>query len=99
MTSTREEALDIAIVGLGRMGGNMVRRLMLDGHRVVANNRSREPIDELAGEVRDDGSLNSEALAEYFPSTTFSSQAVRFEPGRSDCPAHYRGPGCLDAFQ
>jgi 6-phosphogluconate dehydrogenase len=32
------------------MGANMVRRLMLDGHRVVANNRSREPIDELAGE-------------------------------------------------
>jgi 6-phosphogluconate dehydrogenase len=32
------------------MGGNMVRRLLLDGHRVVANNRSRGPIDELAGE-------------------------------------------------
>jgi len=32
------------------MGGNMARRLMLDGHRVVANNRSRGPIDELTGE-------------------------------------------------
>lgn len=42
--------MDIAIVGLGRMGGNMVRRLMQDGHRVVAHNRSREPIDELAAE-------------------------------------------------
>ena len=42
--------MDIAIVGLGRMGGNMARRLMLDGHRVVANNRSRGPIDELTGE-------------------------------------------------
>ncbi len=42
--------MDIAIVGLGRMGGNMVRRLLQDGHRVVAHNRSREPIDELAGE-------------------------------------------------
>ena len=42
--------MDIAIVGLGRMGGNMVRRLLQDGHRVVAHNRSREPIDELAAE-------------------------------------------------
>ncbi len=42
--------MDIAIVGLGRMGGNMARRLLQDGHRVVAHNRSREPIDELAAE-------------------------------------------------
>jgi 6-phosphogluconate dehydrogenase len=40
--------LDIAIIGLGRMGGNMVQRLLNDGHRVVANNRSRGPIDEAA---------------------------------------------------
>lgn len=42
--------MDIAIVGLGRMGGNMVLRLLRDGHRVVANNRSRGPIDEAAAE-------------------------------------------------
>jgi 6-phosphogluconate dehydrogenase len=42
--------MEIAIIGLGRMGGNMARRLLRDGHRVVAHNRSREPIDELAGE-------------------------------------------------
>jgi 6-phosphogluconate dehydrogenase len=40
--------LDIAIVGLGRMGGNMAQRLLNGGHRVVAHNRSRGPIDELA---------------------------------------------------
>jgi 6-phosphogluconate dehydrogenase len=38
--------LDIAIIGLGRMGGNMVQRLLNGGHRVVAHNRSPEPIDE-----------------------------------------------------
>ncbi len=42
--------MDIAIIGLGRMGGNMVRRLLQGGHRVVAHNRSRDPIDELATE-------------------------------------------------
>ena len=40
--------MDIAIVGLGRMGANMAQRLLNGGHRVVANNRSPEPIDELA---------------------------------------------------
>lgn len=42
--------MDIAIIGLGRMGANMARRLMQGGHRVVAHNRSRDPIDELAQE-------------------------------------------------
>jgi 6-phosphogluconate dehydrogenase len=42
--------MEIAIVGLGRMGGNMVLRLLRDGHRVVAHNRSRGPIDEAAAE-------------------------------------------------
>jgi 6-phosphogluconate dehydrogenase len=32
------------------MGANMARRLMRDGHHVVVHNRSRGPIDELAGE-------------------------------------------------
>jgi 6-phosphogluconate dehydrogenase len=42
--------MQLAIIGLGRMGANMARRLMRDGHQVVVHNRSREPIDELAGE-------------------------------------------------
>ncbi len=40
---------EIGIFGLGRMGGNMVTRLLRGGHRVVAGNRSREPVDEAAG--------------------------------------------------
>jgi len=40
--------VEIAIVGLGRMGANMVQRLLNGGHRVVAHNRSRGPIDEAA---------------------------------------------------
>ena len=31
------------MVGLGRMGGNMVHRLLLGGHRVVVWNRSKDP--------------------------------------------------------
>ncbi|MBI3967496.1 MAG: NAD(P)-binding domain-containing protein, partial [Chloroflexi bacterium] len=40
--------MDIGMIGLGRMGGNMAERLLLGGHRVVVNNRSRDPIDEYA---------------------------------------------------
>jgi 6-phosphogluconate dehydrogenase len=36
--------MDIAMVGLGRMGGNMAQRLLRGGHRVVVWNRSKEPV-------------------------------------------------------
>lgn len=42
--------MDLAIIGLGRMGSNMARRLLRDGHRVVVHNRSPEPIKELEQE-------------------------------------------------
>ena len=42
--------MDLAIVGLGRMGANMARRLHLAGHRVVAYNRSRGKTEEIMGE-------------------------------------------------
>lgn len=42
--------MDIAMIGLGRMGMNMAKRLMSQGHRVVAYNRSREKTDLLASE-------------------------------------------------
>ena len=41
--------MDIGITGLGRMGAGMAERWVRNGHRVVAHNRSRGPVDELAG--------------------------------------------------
>jgi 6-phosphogluconate dehydrogenase len=38
--------VEIGFYGLGRMGGNMVRRLLKGGHRVVASNRSPQPVRE-----------------------------------------------------
>ncbi|HEY6105817.1 MAG TPA: NAD(P)-binding domain-containing protein, partial [Anaeromyxobacteraceae bacterium] len=38
------------MVGLGRMGGNMVKRLLRSGHAVVGWNRSPEPLARLASE-------------------------------------------------
>jgi 6-phosphogluconate dehydrogenase len=40
----------IGFIGLGRMGANMVRRLLRDGHEIVAYNRTPEKTREIATE-------------------------------------------------
>lgn len=42
--------MQLAIIGLGRMGANMVRRLLRDGHDVVVWNRNYAKCEELAAE-------------------------------------------------
>jgi 6-phosphogluconate dehydrogenase len=46
----RRQDMRIGFIGLGRMGGNMVRRLLRDGHQIVAYNRSPEKTREIATE-------------------------------------------------
>ena len=41
--------MQLAMIGLGRMGGNMTERLMRDGHRVVVFDRSADAIQKYAG--------------------------------------------------
>jgi len=42
--------MELGMIGLGRMGANMVRRLVRGGHRCVAFDRSPEQVKGLAGE-------------------------------------------------
>jgi 6-phosphogluconate dehydrogenase len=42
--------MELGIVGLGRMGANMARRLMRDGHTIVAYDVSAGAVEGLAGE-------------------------------------------------
>src|SRR5437763_6565901 len=46
----RSQLMQIAMVGLGRMGANMVRRLMRGGHRCVVFERSADTVKQLVGE-------------------------------------------------
>ena len=39
--------MQIGMIGLGRMGANMARRLLTGGHQCVVFNRSRAPVDAL----------------------------------------------------
>jgi len=50
----------IGFIGLGRMGSNMVRRLVREGHEVVVYNRTAEKTREIAGE----GAVPSFSIAE-----------------------------------
>ncbi|TNG02890.1 MAG: 6-phosphogluconate dehydrogenase (decarboxylating), partial [Gammaproteobacteria bacterium] len=42
--------MKIGMIGLGRMGANMVRRLMKDGHECVVHNRSQGPVEQMVSE-------------------------------------------------
>jgi 6-phosphogluconate dehydrogenase len=54
--------MELGMVGLGRMGANMARRLMRDGHRVVAFDVNPDAVAGLAGEGAD-GASSPEDLA------------------------------------
>jgi len=59
--------VELAIVGLGRMGGNMARRLHQAGIRVVAYNRSRDKTEEIMGEGLAGGFTPAEVVAMLTP--------------------------------
>ena len=42
--------LELGMVGLGRMGANLVRRAMLDGHRCAGTDVSADAVHALSGE-------------------------------------------------
>ena len=42
--------MQIGMIGLGRMGRNMVRRLMREGHQCVVYNRHTEVVKTLQGD-------------------------------------------------
>ncbi len=50
----------LGMVGLGRMGANMVRRLMRAGHECVVYDHTQEHVKQIAGE----GAVGSESLAD-----------------------------------
>jgi 6-phosphogluconate dehydrogenase len=61
--------MNIGMIGLGRMGANMVRRLIRGGHGCVVYDRSKDTVRELAK----DGATGAADLAEL---------VARLEPPR-----------------
>jgi 6-phosphogluconate dehydrogenase len=53
--------MQLGMIGLGRMGANMVRRLMKNGHTCVVFDRSADAVKQLAGE----GAVGASTLDEF----------------------------------
>jgi 6-phosphogluconate dehydrogenase len=53
--------MQIGMIGLGRMGANLARRLIRDGHKVVGYNRTAEPVRQLEAE----GGTGASSLADF----------------------------------
>jgi len=53
--------MQLGMIGLGRMGANMVRRLLRAGHRCVVYDRSAEAVQNLVKE----GATGAESLADF----------------------------------
>jgi 6-phosphogluconate dehydrogenase len=62
--------MELGIVGLGRMGANMARRLMGDGHRIVAYDVNPDAVSPLAGEGADGASSLRELAGKLSPPRT-----------------------------
>jgi 6-phosphogluconate dehydrogenase len=61
------QAMQLGMVGLGRMGANMVRRLMAAGHECVVYDVTREPVDALAAEGATGASTLTELVERLEP--------------------------------
>jgi 6-phosphogluconate dehydrogenase len=89
--------MQLGMVGLGRMGGNMVRRLLRGGHKCVVSDLSPQAVAELAKE----GAIGSSSLDDFVAKLnkpravwimvpagdpteqTVNALAARLEPGDS----------------
>ena len=58
---TTDRPMQLGMIGLGRMGANLVRRLMRDGHRCVVYDVNAGAVKELEGE----GATGATSLADF----------------------------------
>jgi 6-phosphogluconate dehydrogenase len=61
MKMATDKPMQLGMVGLGRMGANLVRRLMRDGHKCVVYDVNAEVVQGLAGE----GATGSSSLEDF----------------------------------
>jgi 6-phosphogluconate dehydrogenase len=61
------DSMQIGVVGIGRMGANIVRRLMRDGHRCVVYDVNPTAVDELVKE----GAVGSSSISDFVKKLEF----------------------------
>ncbi len=58
--------MQLGMIGLGRMGANMVRRLLRDDHECVVFDLDSDAVSELAGE----GAVGADSIEDLAASST-----------------------------
>ena len=64
---TTDRPMELGMVGLGRMGSNLVRRLMADGHRCVVHDMDPEAVSAVEGDGASGASTIDELVAALQP--------------------------------
>jgi 6-phosphogluconate dehydrogenase (decarboxylating) len=72
--------MQLGMIGLGRMGANIVRRLMKAGHSCVVYDRDPAPGLALAAEGAPAGSMIQIARGASSPATSAPSDSTAFAP-------------------
>ena len=77
---TTSSPMQLGMVGLGRMGANIVRRLMRDGHQLVGYDVSADAVEG----ARRRGRRRRDILAEFVGQAREAAGGVGDGPGRRD---------------
>ena len=75
--------MELGMIGLGRMGGNMARRLLKGGHRVVAYAPSAEAVQALTKDGADGAHSIDDLVAQLTPPATVWVMVPSGEPTES----------------
>ena len=82
--------MQLGMVGLGRMGANMTRRLMRNGHSLVVSDLSADAVKGLAGEGATGSSSIEDLISKLNPPracAAFTTPKVYFWPGTGNSTA------------
>ena len=85
-----DRPMQLGMIGLGRMGADLVRRLMRDGHRCVAYDVTPTAVEELAGE----GATGATSLAEFVDELRGPVRCGSWSPRASSSPPSTSWWGC-----
>ncbi len=70
--------MQLGMIGLGRMGANMVRRLMRGGHECVVFDMSAESVQKMAAE----GATGADSLDRFCPEAQSAARGLDDGAGR-----------------
>ena len=76
--------MQLGMVGLGRMGANIVRRLMRDGHECVVFDVNPDAVEALAGE----GATGADSLDDFVAKLEQAARRLGDGPGGRDHREH-----------